>query len=99
MTLRTATRDQGAGITAPRSRAWAIGSGADASGALPGETDDGTPMTNIIWFSTTTRQRVSAVLCARLVPTIEHYDGGQNTPSPEDIDFNLCSLAGMTEPG
>jgi len=42
MTLRTATRDQGAGITAPRSRPWAIGSGADASGALPGETDEGT---------------------------------------------------------
>jgi hypothetical protein len=48
MTLRTATRDQGAGITAPRSRAWAIGSGADAAPTLPGETDEGTPMTNII---------------------------------------------------
>jgi hypothetical protein len=48
MTLRTATCDRGAGITAPRSRPRAIGSGADASRALCGATDEGTPMTNII---------------------------------------------------
>jgi hypothetical protein len=47
MTVRAATCDRGAGITAPRSRAWAIGSGADASPTLPGETDEGTPMTNL----------------------------------------------------
>ena len=28
------------------------------------------------------------------VPTIEHYHGGQNTPSPEDIDFTPGELLG-----
>ena len=48
MTRRTARRDRGAGIAGAPSRAWAIGSSADASRALPGETDERTGVTNII---------------------------------------------------
>jgi formate dehydrogenase len=29
------------------------------------------------------------------VPTIEQYHGGQNTPSPEDIDFHAGGAAGL----